>query len=97
LAQIAFTTEALADLDRIFDFLAEEDPGAGLAAVYAIRGAIAIQADHPLIGRQMAGSYRELVISRGKTGYLAMYIYRPERAEVRVLGIRHQRELDYRP
>jgi len=36
---------------------------------------------------------RELVISRGKTGYLALYDYVEEHDVVRVLAIWHQREL----
>jgi hypothetical protein len=38
---------------------------------------------------------RELVISYGRTGYVALYDYSPARDRVRVLAIRHQRELDY--
>jgi hypothetical protein len=38
---------------------------------------------------------RELVISFGHTGYVALYWFVPERAEIWILGIRHQRELDY--
>ena len=48
-----------------------------------------------MIGRTTDGPLRELVISFGKTGYLALYRFRPERNEVRVLAVRHQRELDY--
>ena len=40
---------------------------------------------------------RELVISHGRTGYLAPYRYRPLKRRVEVLAIKHQRELDYRP
>jgi plasmid stabilization system protein ParE len=95
LAQIEFTAEALRDLDRLFDFLAERDPGEAMAHQYAIRSAIEILSAHPQIGRPMSGRIRELVISIGKTGYLAMYSFRPQRDEVRVLAVRHQRELDY--
>ncbi len=38
---------------------------------------------------------RELVISRGKSGYLALYRYDGERDRVLVLAIRHQREAGY--
>jgi plasmid stabilization system protein ParE len=48
-----------------------------------------------LIGRSVARPLRELVISFGKTGYVALYRFLPARDEVRILGIRHQRELDY--
>jgi plasmid stabilization system protein ParE len=35
------------------------------------------------------------VISFGRSGYLALYRFVPARREVRILAIRHQRELDY--
>jgi plasmid stabilization system protein ParE len=35
------------------------------------------------------------VISYGKSGYVALYRYRPQRQRVEVLAIKHQRELDY--
>ena len=61
----------------------------------AIQSAVAMLADHPLVGRAVAGDLRELVISFGKTGYLALYRFLPHLDEVRVLALRHQRELDY--
>jgi plasmid stabilization system protein ParE len=47
------------------------------------------------IGRVVEGGLRELVISFGRSGYLALYRFAPARREVRILAIRHQRELDY--
>lgn len=52
-------------------------------------------AHHPLIGRIVTAELRELVISYGRTGYVALYRFLPVRGEVRILAIRHQRELDY--
>ena len=46
-------------------------------------------------GRIVEGGLRELVISFGRSGYLALYRFVPARREVRILAIRHQRELDY--
>ncbi len=95
MAQVTYTDNALEDLERAFEFLAERDPYAAAAAVSAIRNAIGMLSGHPLIGRGMEGGLRELVVSFGRTGYLALYRFRPERGEVRILAIRHQRELDY--
>jgi plasmid stabilization system protein ParE len=50
---------------------------------------------HPLIGRIVTGDLRELIISFGRTGYVALYRFLPARGEVRVLAIRHQRDIDY--
>jgi plasmid stabilization system protein ParE len=51
--------------------------------------------DHPLIGRPVEADLRELLISRGRTGYIALYRYNPANDVVLVLRIRHQRELHF--
>lgn len=76
-------------------FLAEQDPGAARAAATVIREAVGTLSHHPLIGQRIEGELRELVISFGKTGYVALYRFLPARNQVRILAIRHQRELDY--
>ena len=95
MAQVVYSRRALEDLERAFRFLAEQDPTAGAQAAAAIREAVEMLSRHPLIGRPVARPLRELVISFGKTGYVALYRFLPARGEVRILGIRHQRELDY--
>jgi plasmid stabilization system protein ParE len=87
----------LAHLERAFEFLAESDPRAALAlkAATAIQSAVSTLAAHPLLGRRVEGEIRELVISFGKSGYVALYRFLPHLEVVRVLAIRHQRELDY--
>jgi plasmid stabilization system protein ParE len=94
-AQVIYSENALANLERAFDFLAEHDPQAALGAARAIGEAIDTLSNHPLIGRTVAGKLRELVISYGKTGYIALYRFLPAQDQVRILAIRHQRELDY--
>ena len=95
MAQVIYSENALENIERAFEFLAENDLQAAAAAINAIRGSIAVLSSHPMIGRSTEGPLRELVISYGKTGYVALYRFRPERDEVRILAIRHQRELDY--
>src|SRR5256885_84131 len=75
--------------------LPSDDPDAAVDAASAIQSAVDALAPHPLIGRRLRGEIRELVISFGRTGYVALYRFVPARDEVRVLAIRHQRELDY--
>jgi plasmid stabilization system protein ParE len=87
-AQVTYTGNALANPERAFEFLAREDASA------AAREAVASLARHPLIGRPVDEGLRELVISFGKTGYVALYRHLPQHGEVRVLALRHQRELD---
>ncbi len=94
---IAFDGEALADLERIFEFNFERDPATPLDHIRGIREAVSILDRHPAIGRPVAGSpSRELVISYGRTGYVALHEHSPALKLVRVTAIRHQREAGYR-
>ena len=95
MAQIVYSQNALANLARAFAFLLEHDQVAAIASAAAIREAVELLANHPMIGRRVAGELRELVISYGKTGYVALYRFLPAHDLVRILAIRHQRELDY--
>lgn len=95
MAQIIYSGRALEDLERLFRFIAENDPGIATDSAAAITGAIDMLAAHPLAGRRVEGELRELVISYGKTGYVALYRFMPATSQVRVLTLRHQRELDY--
>lgn len=79
------------------DFLLGTEPAAALETVDLVAEAVQILGNHPLIGRPVEHGLRELVISRGKSGYLALYSYEREHDTVLVLAIRHQREAGYRP
>lgn len=95
MARVVYTRNALANLERAFAFLAERDSGAARDVAASIRNAVSILSDHPLVGRRVEGEIRELVISYGKNGYIALYRFLPEHHLIRILAIRHQRELDY--
>lgn len=95
MAQVVYAQNALSNLERAFAFLAEHDPAAAVDAAVAIRKAVEILTEHPLIGRRIEGEIRELVISYGKTGYIALYRFLPEQDLIRILAVRHQRELDF--
>lgn len=94
-ARVVYSANALANLERAFDFLEPVAPDAAAAAVAAICSAVEMLEHHPLIGRIVKDDLRELVISFGRSGHLALYRFLPARNEVRVLAVRHQRELDY--
>ena len=96
MATVYFSARALADLDRLFDFIAEHDPTSAGRAAERIADATRILRDHPLIGRPVRGDIRELVISSGRTGYVALYRLRNGVARVEILAIRHHREAGYR-
>lgn len=95
MAQVVYAPRAVQDLERLFAFLEQHDEDAALSSARAIRDAVGALGRHPFIGRIRSGELRELVISYGKTGYVALYRYVAALDEVRVLAIRHQRELDY--
>jgi len=95
LAQVALSQAALEDLERVFEFYAKDEPVLAAAQIAAVRSALQILGEHPFIGRPIRHGLRELVISRGRTGFLALYRFMPLRNAVIVLRIRHQRELSY--
>ena len=95
---IVFAEEALGDLENIFEFNFERDPATALAHIDAVRSAVLVLEAHPNIGRPLGGSstLRELVISHGQSGYIALYEHAPAEALIRVVALRHQREAGYR-
>jgi len=95
-AQIAYSTDALQDLERIIEFLLQAAPEAASEVAARIRSAALVLADHPRIGRRADALRRELVISHGASGYLALYRYDATLDVVRILRIRYQREAGYR-
>ena len=97
MATVVYSARALAHLERAFGFLASENPDAAVTAASAIRSAVENLAVHPLLGRRVHGDIRELVISFGQTGYIALYRFVVPQDEVRVLAIRHQREIGFVP
>jgi plasmid stabilization system protein ParE len=96
LNELQYTEQALADIERVCEFLLATDPVAAPATADIILEALNILTHSPEIGRKVAYGNRELVISRGRTGYLALYRFLPERQRVLVLAARHQREAGYK-
>jgi plasmid stabilization system protein ParE len=66
-------------------------PAPGVAQ--SIRLAVEGLAANPLTGRCIDGDLRELMISHGTAGYLALYRFVVARDEIRILGLRSRREL----
>lgn len=96
MAQVIYAAEALADLERLAEFLLDQALESAPAILARVTAAIEILADHPLIGRRVEGEIRKLVILRGASGYLALYRFDPVLEIVWLLRIRHQREVGYR-
>jgi len=94
--ELVYTEQALMDLERLSDFLVETDPQAAQDTAVLIFEALEILVQHPEIGRKVHFGQRELVISRGRTGYLALYRFLPHLDRILVLALRHQRESGYK-
>jgi plasmid stabilization system protein ParE len=95
-AQVIYSAEALADLERIIEFLLETSPDSASPVLQQIRTAVDILSSHPRIGRRVDARLRELVITHGASGYVALYRHDPPLGVVRILRLRHQREAGYR-
>ena len=95
MARVEVTSRALRDLERLFDFITSEDPTRARDQVLSVRRAFELLADHPLLGREAEEGRRELVLSRGRYGYIAKYRWLPGDDAVLILAVRHQREAGY--
>ncbi len=96
MTELVYTAQALSDLERLNDFLLETDPQAAQDTAALIFDALEILVKHPEIGCKVHFGQRELVISRGRTGYLALYRLFPHVDRILVLALRHQRESGYK-
>ena len=92
MAKLIYSGKALGDLERLTDFLIRTDPSAAEETIGLIEEAVELLRRHPLVGRPVEHGLRELVISRGRTGYVALYSFEEARDAVLILAIRHQRE-----
>lgn len=95
MAKLIYSGGALADLERLTDFLLKADPVAARSTVALIEEAVGVLKNHPLMGRAVEDGLRELVISRGRSGYVALYCFEEVDDAVLLLAVRHQREAGY--
>jgi plasmid stabilization system protein ParE len=94
--QLIWSPEALADVQRLYRFLAEKSPDAARRAASAIRDGMQILADHPGAGRpvdDMDPEFQEWPINFGASGYVALY--RLQQNAALVVAVRHQKEVGY--
>lgn len=96
MAKVVYSEAAPLDFERIIEFMLQSAPASTQRTLERIRSAIEILDVHPLIGRRVDGERRELIISAGATGYVAVYRYDAVFELIRILRIRHQREAGYR-
>ncbi len=95
MTRVIFSPRALQDIERLADFLLTADPEAASHTGAVLISGLQILKQHPLVGRIVEHGYRELLISRGRTGYIALYKFDVAKNFALILTIRHQREGGY--
>jgi plasmid stabilization system protein ParE len=95
-ATVVWAPAAIEALDALAAAL-RAGPARAPATAAAVTSGIALLAGHPLAGQRLRGDLRLLVLSHGATGCVALYRFLPLRDEVRVLAVRSQRGLNFRP
>lgn len=94
--RLIWTEPALADVQRLYRFLARKDIDAARRAVAAIRSGVRVLSRQPSLGRpvdDMETEYREWLIDFGHSGYIALY--RVEVKVIAIVAVRHQKEAQY--
>ena len=109
MARVVYSLRAQRSLERIFEFYAERDARLAGRVLEVIYQAVAALRYHPHLGRPAEEALLELIISHGKTGFVALYDYDADApaqrgspadpleppGRVYVRAIRHQREAGY--
>jgi len=95
--RLIITEGAAFSLQRCRAFLAEKSPQAASRAGQTIAARLLALEITPDMGRpfDMEPALRELIISFGDAGYVALYRHEPTEDAVYVLAFRHQREAGY--
>jgi plasmid stabilization system protein ParE len=95
LGKVMYSTAAFADLERIFVDLERDDPTLAANSVALIGAAISDLAQRPALGRPAEEGLRERVVSRGRTGYVALYRHLELDDCVLIVAIRHRYTAGY--
>lgn len=94
--RLIWSEPALANVQRLYRFLAEKSLVAAKRAVKAIREGVKILALHPQVGRvvdEMDGAFRDWPVDFGDSGYVVRYRFDGE--QVTILAVRHQKEAGF--
>src|ERR1700712_4888860 len=95
--RIEYGAAARTDIERLTKFLQESGADSARTTAALIVEAVSLLGRHPNIGRTAGNGLRELVISRGRSGYVALYKVDILNDRVLLLALRHQRERDFLP
>ncbi|RTL40855.1 MAG: type II toxin-antitoxin system RelE/ParE family toxin [Burkholderiales bacterium] len=92
MTRLVLLPAALADLERIRDFLLAHDPDNAEERLLDLTAALDVLQHAPEICRRVGQRARELVIGRAARGYVARYEYVARLETAFVLRVHHQRE-----
>ena len=94
---IKYSTQAIADLKRLHDFLATQNPDVARRAISVIRDALMKVAIMPERFRPVEGKvyHREAIIDFGSSGYIALFRHLPN-GDITIARIKHQKEDDFK-
>lgn len=95
MSRLVLAPRAVQDMERLSDFLLATEPLSASETIDVLISGLQILKLHPLVGRTVEHGYRELLISRGRTGYVALYTYDVVKDVALILAVRHQREEDF--
>lgn len=94
--RLIWTPQALADVQRLYRFLAGKNTDAARRAVQTIRQGVKVLTQQPGMGRPIEDlpiEFREWLIDFGDSGYVARY--RLDGDVIVVLAVRHQKEAGF--
>lgn len=96
---ITFSAEAKADMQRLYDFLADIDPDLAERALKILDEGWEALSKFPHTCRKAQGgdlgpAWREMLITFGSSGYIALFQITSDKS-LTVTAVRHQRESDY--
>ena len=94
--RLIWTAPALADVQRLYRFLASKNPDAARRAVGAIRSQVRILEHQPGLGHALTETdpeFRIWPIDFGESGYVVLYRF--DSRQVSILAVRHQREAGF--
>ena len=95
LGKVSYSAAAFADLERIFVDLETDDPTLAANSVALIAASISDLAERPALGRPAEEGLRERVVSRSRTGYIALYRHLELDDCVLIVAIRHRYAAGY--
>lgn len=92
MASVEITQRVLADLERLIEFIAAEDPHGASRQILSGRKAFEPLADHRQLGRAAEEGRRELILSQGRYGYIEKMRWLAAEDGLLMLAVRHPLE-----